>query len=929
MAPLRELSLRHVSPAISEHLIDRIRLRDFLDLFPFDPGPAIVDFQPWRGYAGTIMVIVGSGFSEERRENHVTVAGEAALVVEAASDRLVVITSSRTRTGPVAATVDGETAVGPRDFEVLPWPKPASGDDGPPYSYAGTGTGGAPSAGTVPPTGTAKIIVVACYPTDKVPADLAATRQDMVDTFGEVTTYYDQASYGQLDVQVDVTTFVPLLQNADYYHRANGAGGYPNIDGAVLDQLMAECAQGAVDQGFDLDDYVVLVASVHMPGLAVRAWGGWSSSNFAYDDGAGTTINIVTDHALGLIAQRHDADWGRSAHEFGHNLVDGGLVLGEDVYASDLIDPSEASVQDFDLMGNHDSHPLFSAFWLRQLGWYDAANVRELVWDRNPFSQEFDLVAHGLTQDADPGRVHLIRIKVSDGLFYFVEVRQRPDAAAADPQVFDGNIPLPMGGTLDGGVLVSRAIVGELNNNQQTRLVTLLQAQRRVMVSGEVAVDPLRTLNISVVNDNVQARPRVCRVRIEWAQEIADMPGGDFDLRIEPWGPGWETIDIWVDRNPFGAFDSTDASGNPTGNGDKPRPLEINRFEARVRNDGAADAANVLVTHYAVEPPGVGDNGNWSPLLTYSLPNVPAGGSVVGRANWVPLVGEHTCLKVAISQQLGEVTGGNNSAQENVFEFEPPAGSVPEPVSMTVAVRNPLKERALVKVALEGVPFGYYVYFPHRWLWLDALAERKLDLLIVPWIDIRENKHKTADVRLYGRVPRFYEEELDVTGNPGSWFAPIGGILARVTPKPRGKIHIDRQPKREEAEKVTVRGTVEPNIGDQQVRVDMTRPDATVEVATAMTDVAGHFAATFALSRRKRPKRAQSSVEQGTYAFQAHIMGATRIAPADSNVVFLHVGVKGREEKPAVPEREEIPLEAALRPHVEKAAEPSPRETAR
>jgi hypothetical protein len=34
----------------------------------------------------------------------------------------------------------------------------------------------------------------------------------------------------------------------------------------------------------------------------------------------------------------------------------------------------------------------------------------------------------------------------------------------------------------------------------------------------------------------------------------------------------------------------------------------------------------------------------------------------VGRVNWVPLVGEHTCLKVAISQQLGEATGGNNSA---------------------------------------------------------------------------------------------------------------------------------------------------------------------------------------------------------------------------------------------------------------------------
>jgi hypothetical protein len=444
------------------------------------------------------------------------------------------------------------------------------------------------------------------------------------------------------------------------------------------------------------------------------------------------------------------------------------------------------------------------------------------------------------------------------------------------------------------------------------------------MTTGEIAVDPLRTLQITVVDDGIQARPRVCRVRIEWAQVVADTPGGDFDLRLEPWGPNWETIDIWVDRNPFGSFDSVDASGNPIGNGDKPRPLEINRFEARIRNDGVTDAASVLVTHYAVEPPGVGDNGNWSPLVSYSIPNVPAGGSATGRANWVPLVGEHTCLKVAISQQLGEVTGSNNSAQENIFEFEPAASSVPEPVSMTVAVRNPLKERALVKIALEGVPFGYYVYFPHRWLWLEPLAERKLDLLVIPWIDFRENKHRTADVRLYGRVPRVYEESLDITGKPGSWFAPIGGILARVTPKHRGKVQLDRKAKHQTGEKVTVTGTVEPHIADQQVRVDMTRPDGTIAVEAVRTDVSGRFSATFALAQRLQEKKKQKASPQATarqaiFAFQGHIIGATRIAPADSNVVFIRVG----KAEPTVGVREgygAIELEEALRPDTQKRA---------
>jgi hypothetical protein len=125
-------------------------------------------------------------------------------------------------------------------------------------------------------TCTAHILVVACYPTDLVPPDAASTRQNIVDTFANVTTFYNQASHGAPNVQVDVTDFVLLLNDSAYYRRVNGAAGYPNIDGAVLDQLMAECAQGAVNRGFDLNHYVVMVASVFMPGLTVRAWGGWS-----------------------------------------------------------------------------------------------------------------------------------------------------------------------------------------------------------------------------------------------------------------------------------------------------------------------------------------------------------------------------------------------------------------------------------------------------------------------------------------------------------------------------------------------------------------------------------------------------------------------------------------------------------------------------
>jgi hypothetical protein len=922
---------RNLSPNIRPHVLDPDLLRRFLDAFEIpESGPRIFDFQPWRGHPGTIMAIVGTGFSDDRAANQVTVGGQPAFVVEASTERLLVITHARVETGPVEVAVDGDVAAGPRPFEKLPWPKPGSGEDGPPYSYAGRSPGTGPSAGSVPSTGTARILVVACNPTDVAPADPAATRQSVVDTFADVTKFYAQASYDALDVQVDVTSFVALLGDKDYYHKANGDPGYPNIDADVLDQLMAECAQGAVDQGFDLDDYSVMVASVYLPGSTVRAWGGWSSSSFAYDDGAGTSISITTASPLGLIAQRHDADWGRAAHEFAHNMLDGGLVLGEDVYGSDLVDSSEATASSFAMMGNHDSHPLFSAYNIKQLGWYSGANVVERQWDRNPFSEEFDIVAHDLAEDSNPGRVHIVEIVVASGLSYFVEVRQRPDTSATDPAVFDENIPLPMGDTPDGGVVVTKAVTGELNNNHQTRLITLLQEQSRVLVTGESAEDPLRTIRITVVDDAVQARPRVCRVRVEWAQDIADTPEGDFDLRIEPWGPGWETEDIWIDRSPFGSYDFTDPSGNPTGNGDEPRPMEVNRYYARVRNDGSATASNVKVTHYAIEPPGVGDNGNWAPLDSYTISSIAAGGVSENFVNWVPLVGEHTCLKVAVSQQLGEVTGGNNQAQENVFNFQPAAGSIAQPVRLTVAVRNPLRRRSRVFVALENVPGGYYVYFPHRWVWLEPLGEKKLDLLVIPLFDparmrdevMKDDKRRIAPVarvRLYGRIPHVYTEPLDMTDVPGSWLSPIGGVLARVEPKLRGKVTLD--PDIVDDDGICIaRGCVEPRIRCQVLRVDMTRPDGGVDHVITDTDDRGCFEARFRCHERPRDKRRVEPPKKdephdwrdplGTdqrvncpparptgprpvkpvrtvdsRAFQAHIFNAKKIAPVDSNIV--------------------------------------------
>lgn len=192
------------------------------------------------------------------------------------------------------------------------------------------------------------------------------------------------------------------------------------------------------------------------------------------------------------------------------------------------------------------------------------------------------------------------------------------------------------------------------------RFISLLHPtyspEPQVLKQGDVAIDPIRTIKISVVDDHVVNRPLVCRVRIEWAQNISDDKNGAFDLSIEPWDGNYQTPDIWIDRLPYGDYDQTnDFEGRPQGNGDRPRPNEINKFWGRIKNQGAIDATDVRVTFYAIQPPGVGDNGNWTSLQTKTIPSIDVNDSEDVTINWVPVIGEQTCLKVFAEQQLGEV----------------------------------------------------------------------------------------------------------------------------------------------------------------------------------------------------------------------------------------------------------------------------------
>jgi len=861
-------------------------------------GPSITSFTPSAGFGGTLIEIDGNNFAEKREDNAVIIAGKAARVITATGTQLRVIAPHDVVTGPIELTVGSHMVSGPYLFTLLPYPEAGDGADGPPIEFEGHGQG---AAGDQPSTGTLRVAVALVNPADKVPADLAGARTAIVNAWNSVHTFYDQQSYTRLNVAVDITpNWKTITGNmADYL---NSVGD--NIDGSQKDRLAAESAQACVDAGFNLDNYGMLACVIFLDGHFLRAWGNLSTQHFSYNSGS-THIDISTANEINYIEIHESANWGRFAHETGHNISaapsfsqsdDETATLGEDVYSSDLIDPSAASAQDFEIMGNCDQHPGFCAYHHDKLGWCDGTNIMDLQWDRNPFQQDYQLVAHGLTQNTAGGRYHMLRIRVSNGLYYYVEARQRPPAASA--QVFDPNIPLG-GSPRDGGVVVYKVISDVNNTNQQWRYLTLLHDDQ-VLATGGIASDPARALTIMVLDDNIASSPRICSVRVAWAEAINDDPSGAFDLRVDPWDSNYQTPDIWIDRMPFGSFDQPkDSQGRPEGNGDKPRPNEINHFFSRVYCDGAAGATTVRVTYYAVDPPGVGDNGNWTPLKTTVIPNISAGSFVDTFVNWVPAVVRHTCLKLYAEQQLGEITGGNNFAQENVFDFDAPASSVPDAVLLPVAVRNPKKDRRQIYISLAGVPRGYRVQFPHQWVWLDGLAEKTFDLAVIPTVDYlmyvgkERQVARRADVRVRGGVA--YDYQIPLSGGvPPTRISSIGGITARVTPKRRVNLTMEEDREKSKEDTIAFVGHMVPSISDQRIRVDLTDPAHRLRLALAKTDAAGVFHVTFDLTQPPNVNvtvtgkvGAKEKPLHGQYLCRSTVLDSADAAEATSNTVAV------------------------------------------
>ncbi len=517
----------------------------------------------------------------------------------------------------------------------------------------------------------------------------------------------------------------------------------------------------------DLDAYEGIAVIVHSGG--VRALSG------VYDalrtGGEGLRFN----NAKGIFYDDSSGAWTTLAHELVHWLRVGDVY--EERYADGRILTGTAGP--WCMSGVDPLAPLFSAERMRDhLAWLTVGqapgpDVRELVWSpTSAIDETFVVVAHASAPDPDPNRYQALRLVVSSGMTYWVEVRQASPAGLP----FDQNLPLAPG--QPGAVVVMRATDEEsvVDNTFERPLQVM-----GVLQPGQKVVDASRNLVITA-EAVVGANPLAYRVHVQWNQPIPENPDGTFDLTITPWNTDtYETVDIWVDstrRNPAGSYEFHEP-GDPTLpilSGDRPWVGHDNTIHARIRNTGPQQADDVWVSCYITRPPGIGDNGEWQILETVNLPALPAFGERTVDFVWRPEVAAHTCMSIAILPKLGEVTGKNNRAQENIAVFDSASGSSHAPVILEAEIRNPFTIAKEIQVRVRRLPDLWHAVADVSRVWLPPRGSAPVRVVI--WTDIQTwGLERGPGERL--ALPAIEGWTID-----HDHWRPIGGTLAAVRAVP-------------------------------------------------------------------------------------------------------------------------------------------------
>lgn len=795
------------------------------------------------------------------------------------------------------------------------------------------------------PTDQLNILVVPVYPKHKS-RDLPAKKKAILDTWKMVKKYYHQASYGKLHVSVEHLDWSQLAGEADTYvtnerdENDQFMGVAPNIryqkNYATLNRLWSESAQAAKAGGIDLNKYDILACVINLDGnvtkdkktgdlisCPIRGFGDFSAERFTYKNAAaGLDIDVPIAKKLRLIVVDEQASWGRCAHEVGHCLLSDPFPVdsdfGEDLYPGDGVDSTAAG---FDLMGHHDEAPLFSGYAMEALGFYKGeSQIKEIDWkSQEAFNETFEVCAHGLQPNTKKDRYNLLKIAIADGLYYYVEVRQRSMGKVETDQIFDMNINL---GTMQrklsveenvGGVVVTQVVTLPLvETNQEMRYITLLHNQERltfekyaelkdndivdpllphVLKAGKgnegTASDPLRGIKITAVKP-VHDRPLTYKVRVEWNKKQMGISAGcqpvkadggarkgrkGQDFWIKRDSSTNESLDIWVESPPFNGdkhvwdYGYDERADRPAYGGDRPVAGVENQVWVKARHTGSGDTIGIHV--YSISPPGPDMYGNWSPISFISGPVEKGKTAVFGPITWTPSTENATALTACIDPEDGEPRYDNNWAQQIVFDIDSEYtgnSAIPAKVIIPMALHNPLDVKASAHLKSKNVP-GFTVDLPGT-IELEAGASKTIDVLIKPTQSVNRYKAKMF---------RFQFDSFVTDGKTDE--RPVGSATAWITLKPKADISIEAKASKAKGKPLIISGRVNPTVAGK-IHVMIRKSDVNTRYVPPQSTTIGHdgkFHVSFL------------GLEPGDYTVQAQMVYSKDAAQARSNEVLVKI----------------------------------------
>ena len=931
----------HVSePIRPEEGQNEIHVHITVDAGSLATDPRISHADPQAVRPGTFVDVHGDNFGDRYGDVTVVIGGREALVLRVTPQKLTVrIPPEPGALDPLVVSVAGQAATitdvlhfadAPRQGEV--------GSHGAPATFSGADEEGAglSDIGTEQ-----RVLIIMCHPSDKDPTigglSAADERQRQIDAFEKLANPgFRQMSFNQTDFDFDYTDWLVLPETDDFYfwRQSDIDAAQDTLDNLPPDateeetdeaqaaletaqkkrnlmqesnELYHDALKAADDAGWTLADYagiMLCLATEHLRGQS-------SGTHNDMTDSDGDTVTLAPSTNLWIIS--YTSHWGRRIHELAHAIASGDLYGATGFIADGA---------PWDMMGNHNNMPLFSGYNIvDRLGWYSAANVKTYDWTSAPEENEVvTLRAHDATEDALAGVFHIIKINIFPGLTYYVGVRQEPLAVPADLDTTSDSpaVLLPAAAVMDadpnqflfdthvqfpaampahaGGVIVTKVVDDTSALNQKMRKITLLSPE--LMQAGEEVVDAARRLTIRV-EAKTNDRPLTYTVRVKWVEEATADPAGLFNIRIRPWDSSWQTNDIWVDSeaNDWDTYETAlePATGNPTGNGDRPWVGNWNRVYARVHNFGVVDVNDVQVTFYVNSPPAIGDSGTWVPHAVRTIPTIAAGSSEAVFASWYPVVGEHTCLKVASETQIGETNVEDNDAQENIFNFDTAGSSPHEPIFFEVSVQNPLPEWALIHMHPRGLRPGWESTTEHGWIWLPPLGEKRMKVAL--FTDYGRSNLLTRSARqrdghvkirpeisfmLEGAVYTWYGEGTNVN-QEAEHLEAIGGIQVKAQARRLVELWLEVDHAAAERGTLIARGGIDAEIAGVDVKLKVTAANGRHRVVTLQTDAGGRF--------EYDARQFEHTVTEGQYTLQAFILGDELVADVESEAVNVEITV--------------------------------------